>query len=95
MTPGDGIPPDGSADKSLGDIVADISDKASASYVMRSSSRRRRSPTRSASSARERGSPRPQACSSSLPLTMFFHFLAWFLNDLFDWTGSIWPGFAS
>jgi len=24
---------------------------------------------------------------------MFFHFLAWFLNDLFNWS-SIWPGFG-
>ena len=24
---------------------------------------------------------------------MFFHFFAWFLNDLFDWN-SIWPGFG-
>jgi Putative Actinobacterial Holin-X, holin superfamily III len=26
-------------------------------------------------------------------VTMFFHFFAWFLNDLFDWN-SIWPGFG-
>ena len=24
---------------------------------------------------------------------MFFHFFAWFLNDLFDWN-SVWPGFG-
>jgi predicted PurR-regulated permease PerM len=26
-------------------------------------------------------------------ITMFFHFLAWFLDDLFNWS-SIWPGFG-
>ena len=30
MTPGEGIPPQDSADKSLGDIVSEVSEKASA-----------------------------------------------------------------
>ncbi len=27
-------------------------------------------------------------------ITMMFHFLAWFVNDLFDWSNLVWPGFG-
>ena len=27
-------------------------------------------------------------------ITMFFHGLAWFLNDVFNWEDNIWAGFA-
>ena len=27
-------------------------------------------------------------------ITMFFHGLAWFFNDLFNWEDSLWAGFA-
>ena len=27
-------------------------------------------------------------------VTMFFHFLAWFINDLGNWGNLVWPGYA-
>ena len=94
MTPGDGIPPDGSADKSLGDIVADISDKASS--LVRDEIELAKAEVTDKVSKLGKGAGIAAAAGVFLVFAaaMFFHFLAWFFNDLFDWTGgSIWAGF--
>jgi H+/Cl- antiporter ClcA len=93
MTAGDGIPPRDSAEKSLGDIVADVSEKAS--LLVREEIELAKAEVTDKVTKLGRGAGIAAAAGVFLifAVTMFFHFLAWFLNDLFDWN-SIWPGFG-
>ena len=36
----------------------------------------------------------PPASSAIFGVTMMFHFFAWFLNDLFNWSNLVWPGYG-
>jgi H+/Cl- antiporter ClcA len=93
MTPGDGIPPRDTAEKSLGDIVADVSEKAS--LLVREEIELAKAEVTDKVTKLGRGAGIAAAAGVFLifAVTMFFHFLAWFLDDLFDWD-SIWPGFG-
>ena len=89
----DGLPPQDSADKSLGDIVADVSEKAS--LLVREEIELAKAEVTDKLTKLGKGAGIAAAAGVFLifAVTMFFHFLAWFLNDLFDWN-SIWPGFG-
>jgi H+/Cl- antiporter ClcA len=93
MSPGDGIPPRDTAEKSLGDIVADVSEKAS--LLVREEIELAKAEVTAKVTSLGRGAGIAAAAGVFLifAITMFFHFLAWFLDDLFDWD-SIWPGFG-
>jgi hypothetical protein len=88
---GNGAPP--SADKNLGEIVAEVSEKAS--LLVRQEIELAKAEVTSKVSKLTRGAAIGAAAGVFLifGVTMFFHTLAWFLYDLFDF-GEIWYGFA-
>jgi H+/Cl- antiporter ClcA len=90
---GNGVPPKESADKSLGDIVAEVSEKAS--LLVRQEIELAKAEVTSKVSKLAKGAGIGVAAGVFLifGVTMFFHTAAWFLNDLFDWNNA-WPGFA-
>jgi hypothetical protein len=88
---GNGAPP--GADKNLGDIVSEVSEKAS--LLVRQEIELAKAEVTSKLSKLTRGAAIGAAAGVFLifGITMFFHTLAWFLYDLFDF-GEIWYGFA-
>jgi uncharacterized membrane protein YqjE len=93
MTTNGTRPPDG-ADKSLGEIVADVSEKAS--QLVREEIELAKAEVKDKVSKLTRGAAVGAAAGVFLifGVTMFFHGLAWFLDDIFNWEDNIWAGFA-
>jgi uncharacterized membrane protein YqjE len=92
VSPGDGLPPKDTAEKTLGDIVTEVSEKASL-LVQQEIELAKAEVTQKVTSL-GRGAAVAGAAAVFLvfAITMFFHGLAWLIDDLFDWN-SIWPGF--
>jgi Putative Actinobacterial Holin-X, holin superfamily III len=90
---GNGVPPKQDADKGLGDIVGEVSEKAS--LLVRQEIELAKAEVTSKASKLARGAGIGAAAGVFLifGITMFFHTLAWFLNDLFNF-GEIWYGFG-
>jgi hypothetical protein len=91
---GDGAPPKDTADKSLGDIVAEVSGKAS--LLIRQEIDLAKAEVTEKISKLTRGAGVGVAAGVFLifGITMFFHGLAWFLNDIFNWEDNNWAGFG-
>ena len=89
-----GMPPPDGADKSLGEIVADVSEKAS--QLVREEIELATAEVTQKVSKLTRGAVAAAAAGVFLVfgVTMFFHGLAWFLDDVFNWEDNIWAGFA-
>jgi uncharacterized membrane protein YqjE len=89
----DGVRPGESADKSFGEVVAEVSEKAS--LLVREEIELAKAEITDKVSKLTRGAAIAAAAGvfAVFGVVMLFHTLAWFLNDLFDWT-SVWPGFA-
>jgi uncharacterized membrane protein YqjE len=94
MSPDDGVPPKDTAAKSLGEIVTDVSQKAS--LLVREEIELAKAEVSEKVSKLGTGAAVGGAAAVFLifAITMLFHGLAWFLNDLFNWETSIWPGFG-
>ena len=92
MTPGDDRPPQ-DAEKSLGDIVSEVSEKASA--LVRAEIDLAKAEVTEKVTKLGKGAGIAAAAGVFLvfAITMFFHALAWFFNDLFDWDTSLLAGF--
>lgn len=92
MSPPDGLPPKDTAAKSLGEIVSEVSEKAS--LLVREEIELAKAEVSDKVSKLGTGAAVGGAAAVFLifAITMFFHGLAWFLDDLFDWN-SVWPGF--
>ena len=90
----DGLPPRDDADKSLGEIVAEVSEKAS--QLVREEVELAKAEVTGKLSKLGRGAAIGAAAGVFLVfgITMFFHGLAWFLDDVFNWEDNIWAGFA-
>lgn len=90
----DGLPPRDNADKSLGEIVAEVSEKAS--QLVREEVELAKAEVTDKLSKLGRGAAIGAAAGVFLifGITMFFHGLAWFLDDVFNWEDNIWAGFA-
>jgi uncharacterized membrane protein YqjE len=90
----DGLPPQDSSDKSLGEIVADVSDKAS--QLVREEIELAKAEVTDKLSKLGRGAAIAAAAGVFLifGVTTFFHGLAWFFNDVFNWEDNNWAGFA-
>jgi H+/Cl- antiporter ClcA len=90
----DGLPPQDSGEKSLGEIVADVSDKAS--QLVREEIELAKAEVTDKLSKLGRGAAIAAAAGVFLVfgVTMFFHGLAWFFDDIFNWEDNIWAGFA-
>jgi uncharacterized membrane protein YqjE len=89
---GNGAPP--SADKNLGEIVSEVSEKAS--LLVRQEIELAKAEVTSKISKLTRGAAVAAFAGVFLVfgITMFFHGLAWFFNDLFNWDTNLWAGFA-
>ena len=82
------------ADKTLGEIVQEVSEKAS--LLVRQEIDLAKAEVSSKVSKLTKGAVVGAAAGVFLifGITMFFHGLAWFFNDLFNWEDSLWAGFA-
>lgn len=91
---GNGAPPQQSADKNLGDIVAEVSEKAS--LLVRQEIELAKAEVQTKVSKLTKGAAVGAAAGVFLVfgITMFFHGLAWFLNDLLNQEDNLWVGFA-
>ncbi len=80
------------ADKNLGEIVNEVSEKAS--LLVRQEVELAKAEVTDKVTKLGRGAAVGAAAAVFLVfgVTMFFHFSAWIINDLFDWN-SVWPGF--
>jgi uncharacterized membrane protein YqjE len=94
VTPGNGPQPPESGDKSLGEIVSDVSEKAS--LLVREEIELAKAEVRTKVSKLTKGAVVGAAAGVFLvfALVMFLHGLAWFFNDLLDVTNALWVGFA-
>ena len=90
---GNGVPPKQSADKDLGEIVAEVSEKAS--LLVRQEVELAKAEVTDKVTKLARGAAMGAAAGVFLifGVTMLFHFLSWFLNDLFDWN-NVWQGYG-
>lgn len=93
MTAG-GLPPRDDASKSLGDIVADVSEKAS--QLVREEIELAKAEVKDKVSKLTKGAVVAAAAGVFLVfgITTLFHGLAWFLNDVFNWEDNNWAGFG-
>jgi uncharacterized membrane protein YqjE len=89
-----GMPPQDDASKSLGDIVAEVSEKAS--LLVRQEIELAKAEVSDKVSKLLKGAVVAGAAGVFLifAVTMFFHGLAWFLNDIFGWNDDAWIGFG-
>jgi uncharacterized membrane protein YqjE len=94
MNAGDGIPSRETAEKSLGEIVSDVSEKAS--QLVREEIELAKAEVTDKVSKLAKGAGVGMAAGvfAIFGVTMLFHTLAWLLNDLFNWDSSLWAGFA-
>jgi uncharacterized membrane protein YqjE len=90
----DGIPPQDTGEKSLGEIVADVSEKAS--QLVREEIELAKAEVKEKVSKLTMGAAVAAAAGVFVVfgITTFFHTLAWLLNDIFNWETEVWPGFA-
>jgi H+/Cl- antiporter ClcA len=90
----DGTKPPESAEKSLGDVVGEVSEKAS--LLVREEIELAKAEVKEKVSSLARGAGVGIAAGVFLvfAFVMFLQALAWFINDLLDVTNAIWAGFA-
>jgi uncharacterized membrane protein YqjE len=93
VSPEDGYSPADTADKSLGEIVAEVSEKAS--LLVREEIELAKAEVRDKVSKLTRGAAVAVAAGVFLifGVTMLFHALAWFLFDLLNFS-QVWMGYA-
>ena len=91
---GDGVPPGQDADKGLGEIVAEVSEKAS--LLVQQEIELAKAEISQKVTKLTRGTVIGIAAGvfAIFGITMLFHFFAWFVNDLFDWSNLVWPGYG-
>ena len=90
----DGFPPPDDAAKSLGEIVSDVSEKAS--LLISQEIELAKAEVKDKLSKLTRGAAVAAAAGVFMVfgITTFFHGLAWFLDDVFNWEDNNWAGFA-
>ena len=89
-----GMPPPDGADKSLGEIVAEVSEKAS--QLVREEIELAKAEVTDKLSKLSKGAVVAAAAGVFMvfAVTMFFHGLAWLVDDVFNWEDNVWAGFA-
>jgi uncharacterized membrane protein YqjE len=81
-------------DKNLGEIVSDVSEKASQLVRQEIELAKAEMTAKASKLARGAGIAAAAGVFLIFGITMFFHGLAWFLNDAFNWEDNNWAGFA-
>lgn len=89
---GNGAPP--GVDRNLGEIVSEVSEKASQLVRQEIELAKAEVTTKASKLARGAGIAAFAGVFLIFGVTMFFHGLAWFLNDAFNWEDNNWAGFA-
>ena len=94
MTPGNGTEPGAGADKSIGDVVGDVSQKAS--LLVREEIELAKAEITQKAGKLAKGAGVGAAAGVFLFFMVFFllHTLAFFLNDAFNWD-QVWQGYAA
>ena len=89
-----GMPPQDTGSKSLGEIVAEVSEKAT--LLVRQEIELAKAEVSEKVSKLAKGAAIAAAAGVFLifAVTMFFHGLAWFLNDVFGWNDDAYIGFG-
>jgi uncharacterized membrane protein YqjE len=92
---GNGDRPKQGADKELGEIVAEVSEKAS--LLVRQEIELAKAEISQKVTKLTRGTVIGIAAAvfGIFGITMLFHTLAWLLNDLFNWDADLWAGFLA
>ena len=82
------------ADKSLGDVVSEVSEKAS--LLVREEIELAKAEVKDKLSKLTKGAVVAGVAGVFVifGITTFFHGLAWFLNDVFNWEDNNWAGFG-
>jgi uncharacterized membrane protein YqjE len=93
LVSGNGVPPKQDAEKNLGEIVAEVSEKAS--LLVQQEIELAKAEISQKVTSLTRGTVIGIAAGvfAIFGITMLFHTLAWFLNDLLNWETSNWAGF--
>jgi hypothetical protein len=95
MTPSDGQPP-GSAEKSVGEIVSEVSEKASQLVREEIELAKAEVTSKVAKLGRGIGVGLAAGIFLGFAFSLFFHAVAWFFADLYDnGTTGIWEGFLT
>jgi uncharacterized membrane protein YqjE len=89
-----GTSPKPDAEKSLGEIVSEVSEKAS--LLVRQEVELAKAEVTDKVKSLARGAAMGAAAAVFLifGVTMMFHFFSWFVNDLFNWSNLVWPGYG-
>src|SRR5688500_5527777 len=82
------------ADKSLGDVVTEVSEKAS--FLVREEIELAKAEITEKATKLGKGAGALAAAGvlAVFALIFFFHALSWFFTDLFDWS-TVWPGYLA
>ncbi len=91
---GNGTPPNQTAEKNLGEIVSEVSEKASMLIRQEIDLAKAEMTDKATKLARGAGIAAAAGVFLVFGVTMFFHGLAWFLDDLLNQEDNIWVGFA-
>ncbi len=89
----DGVPPKEDAEKNLGEIVAEVSEKASLLVRQEVELAKAEVTDKFTKLGRGAGIGAAAGVFAIFGITMLFHTLAWLLDDLFNWDTSVWAGF--
>ena len=81
------------ADKSLGDVVTEVTEKASLLVREEIELAKAEVTEKVTKLGKGAGALAAAGVLAVFALIFFFHGLAWFINDAFDWTGTVWPGY--
>jgi hypothetical protein len=81
------------ADKSLGDVVTEVSEKASLLVREEIELAKAEISAKVTKLGKGAGALAAAAVLAVFALIFLFHALAWFINDAFDWGGTVWPGY--
>jgi H+/Cl- antiporter ClcA len=92
---GNGVPPRQDAEKGLGEIVAEVLEKGS--LLIRQELELAKAEVTDKLSKIAKGAAIGAAAGvfAIFGVTMLFHTLAWFLNDVFNWEDNNWAGFLA
>jgi uncharacterized membrane protein YqjE len=83
------------ADKSLGDVVTDVTEKASLLVREEIELAKAEITEKVTKLGKGAGALAAAGVLAVFALIFFFHGLAWFINDAFDWGGTVWPGYLA
>jgi uncharacterized membrane protein YqjE len=94
MTDGNGVKPPESAEKSLGDVVGDVTSKLSLLVQEEIELAKAEVSEKVSKLAKGAGVGAAAGVFLIFGVTMLFHFLSWLVNDLFNWSHLVWPGYG-